>query len=898
MCDCTDSITNGQAPVVSGGTFTQPLANLVVSNSLTVTNVFATGNVSAARFYGDGSGLTNIIITQPIANLVVSNSVTTSNLITPNLEIFNDGNINGITLKTDSYGGVAIGLGSSLSGANGSFALGPNALNSATQIGPDIAIGSGTLGSDANTGYNIAIGTYAMFLSSPINGFNTAIGYNSLGSDTGYGLNTAIGNSSMTLAVPQQGNDVAIGNNSLRSDNDGFNTAIGSESLYNLVHGMFNTSIGYQSSFYTNGLSNTVAIGAFASPGASNVAVFAPLVNVGINTNLPTSTLEVTGNVYVSNAVVTNRVYASGNVSAAYFYGNGSAISGIQSSNISQPFANIVVSNSLSVTNIFASRNVGIGTTMPGAQLDVVSSSTPDSGALISQFGSTSQSGRIKFYDNNVGTVIPPYIYGDAGPGLGISGLGPVKIFGGSFGPGDPGQQVMEVGLGYTNILGSLQAFGQAGDGVIFTQFIESTGTPHNYIFSSDGSVGAYTLGVNDNDISIKLSSAPKCMVNLTRLENNDENNFHVEFVNRNQNSAHGDYGVGMGFYDNGQQEETISQSPFIINTHVTPWDSHAQVPFLGASDTTSTAIAIAMDGNRNVGINTIPPIQTSGQPVPRYGQLQVATYSNGIDMYTLQVFDNGTPDNKSANAMTALTRTELNTAHPSATDPQPQYHLEFINQPAGSNSYGVGMGFYADPEITGSQPFIISAHSQIRGFDDTRNSNGSLDILGSITLATDGSGHVGIGGQLFPAYALDVTGTVNATNSLVTTNVFASNISASGSFGTSGQVLSQTGTGLGWINIPVSVAVHPVTSGSYSVLISDYYIGCNGTGITIVLPLGSTIFTGKQYVIKDESGNAVINHITVNGNGNLIDGNSSFSIVVNYLSLRLVWTGSRWSIV
>jgi hypothetical protein len=552
-------------------------------------------------------------------------------------------------------------------------------------------------------------------------------------------------------------------------------------------------------------------------------------------------------------------------------------------------------------SNLYAQQTLGVGTSTPGAQLDVVSSSTPDSGALISQFGSTSQSGRIKFYDQNLDIYMPPYIYGDAGTGLGISGIGPIKIFGGSSGPGDPGQQVIEVGLGYTNILGRLQALDQTGDGVIFTQLIETTGTPHNYIFSSDGSVGSYILGVNDNDLSFNLSTAPKCMVNLTRLENNNENNFHVEFVNRNQNGAHGDYGVGMGFYDNGQRYETISQSPFIINTHVTPWDSHGQVPFLGASDTTSTAIAIAMDGNRNVGINTIPPIQTSGQPVPRYGQLQVATYSNGIDMYTLQVFDNGTPDNKSANAMTALTRTELNTAHPSATDPQPQYHLEFINQPAGSNSYGVGMGFYADPEITGtgSQPFIISAHSQKSGFDDTRNSNGSLDILGSITLATDGSGHVGIGGQLFPAYALDVTGTVNASNSLVTTNVFASNISASGSFGTSGQVLSQTGTGLGWINIPGTVTVHPVTSGSYSVLISDYYIGCNGTGITIVLPLGSTIFTGKQYVIKDESGNALINNVTINATSpNLIDGNSTVKLYTNYMSLTLLWTGSRWSIV
>jgi hypothetical protein len=51
--------------------FIQPLANLAVSNSLSTTNVFASGNVSALKFIGDGSLLTN---------LPVSNSLTTTNV--------------------------------------------------------------------------------------------------------------------------------------------------------------------------------------------------------------------------------------------------------------------------------------------------------------------------------------------------------------------------------------------------------------------------------------------------------------------------------------------------------------------------------------------------------------------------------------------------------------------------------------------------------------------------------------------------------------------------------------------------------------------------------------------------------------------------------------------------
>jgi hypothetical protein len=48
MCDCSDSIANGAIPVVSSGGFTQPLANLVVSNTVTTTNlVTTTMNVSS-----------------------------------------------------------------------------------------------------------------------------------------------------------------------------------------------------------------------------------------------------------------------------------------------------------------------------------------------------------------------------------------------------------------------------------------------------------------------------------------------------------------------------------------------------------------------------------------------------------------------------------------------------------------------------------------------------------------------------------------------------------------------------------------------------------------------------------------------------------------------------------
>ena len=93
--------------------------------------------------------------------------------------------------------------------------------------------------------------------------------------------------------------------------------------------------------------------------------------------------------------------------------------------------------------------------------------------------------------------------------------------------------------------------------------------------------------------------------------------------------------------------------------------------------------------------------------------------------------------------------------------------------------------------------------------------------------------------------------------------------------------------------------SVRTVTSGTYQILSTDFYIGCNGTGITITMPLGSVVNPGQMFVIKDESGNALANNVTINPTSpNLIDGNTNVKLYTNYMSLTLLWTGSRWSIV
>ena len=88
----------------------------------------------------------------------------------------------------------------------------------------------------------------------------------------------------------------------------------------------------------------------------------------------------------------------------------------------------------------------------------------------------------------------------------------------------------------------------------------------------------------------------------------------------------------------------------------------------------------------------------------------------------------------------------------------------------------------------------------------------------------------------------------------------------------------------------------------SYSAQVTDYYIGVNGTGVTVTLPLGSTTYAGKTYVIKDESGLVTPNsayRFTVAASGpNTIDGSASVTVTVSYTAVTVLWTGSFWSII
>lgn len=83
-----------------------------------------------------------------------------------------------------------------------------------------------------------------------------------------------------------------------------------------------------------------------------------------------------------------------------------------------------------------------------------------------------------------------------------------------------------------------------------------------------------------------------------------------------------------------------------------------------------------------------------------------------------------------------------------------------------------------------------------------------------------------------------------------------------------------------------------------YTVLNTDCTIavGAIVTPITVTLP--SAPYLGQTLYIKDVTGVAASQNITVSGNGSTIDGASSNVIGTNFGKLVLMYTGTQWSII
>lgn len=84
---------------------------------------------------------------------------------------------------------------------------------------------------------------------------------------------------------------------------------------------------------------------------------------------------------------------------------------------------------------------------------------------------------------------------------------------------------------------------------------------------------------------------------------------------------------------------------------------------------------------------------------------------------------------------------------------------------------------------------------------------------------------------------------------------------------------------------------------GTYAVLADDDYIAITLLAVPFQINLPATPTLGDTFTIKDTTGDAGTNNVTVSGNGNNVDGSTTFLLSQPYAAAIFTFTGSQWSV-
>ena len=89
------------------------------------------------------------------------------------------------------------------------------------------------------------------------------------------------------------------------------------------------------------------------------------------------------------------------------------------------------------------------------------------------------------------------------------------------------------------------------------------------------------------------------------------------------------------------------------------------------------------------------------------------------------------------------------------------------------------------------------------------------------------------------------------------------------------------------------------VASSPYTVLTDDVYLSVDSSGGPITILFPNSALSGEPYIVKDRTGNASVNNITVTTVGGTvtIDGVTSFLMDSAYQSISLVGNGISYEI-
>lgn len=99
--------------------------------------------------------------------------------------------------------------------------------------------------------------------------------------------------------------------------------------------------------------------------------------------------------------------------------------------------------------------------------------------------------------------------------------------------------------------------------------------------------------------------------------------------------------------------------------------------------------------------------------------------------------------------------------------------------------------------------------------------------------------------------------------------------------------------------NATAQVVNYTRVSGIYTASATDYFISCDTSGGTVTVQLPNAPTTGRIFVIKDGTGNAATNSITITTPGGVvnIDASPSYIMNVGFESIEVIFNGTSYEV-
>lgn len=175
--------------------------------------------------------------------------------------------------------------------------------------------------------------------------------------------------------------------------------------------------------------------------------------------------------------------------------------------------------------------------------------------------------------------------------------------------------------------------------------------------------------------------------------------------------------------------------------------------------------------------------------------------------------------------------------------------------------------------------------------------------VANQVSLTTTGSTiNIGLSSSMI------APGTLQITNGLTLSTGEGALISSSGGvvssiIGTPGYVLTaNSGSPPSFQALPSAapLTITPVSTASYTVLSTDQFLAVNTSALEITILLPNTTTTGRIIYVKDSSGNASANDITVTTVGGTvtIDNSTSVLISTNFECLTVIFDGTNYEVI